>query len=292
MLEQVPDALVAVEEVGVGYRVNQPFPEGEISGTITVEDVDSLVVRTGDARRHPGTRARCRASSPSWSKDSGLTETNYYIGYTAWLDLAPQGVSKASGLEMVCRPARRRPGRRAGGRRRLQRRRDARVGRPRRGDGPGAGCTAGRRRRRHRHRRTRTAWRPSWPATSERRHRRRRPAGMVLGLLLARGRRRGHGAGEARRLPARLPRRHRAPVDAGRCCDELGLGRAISPRLPHAQVPRGSCPCDAGDVAVTIADLDHLPGTLHATSRWCRSGTCSTCSPTRRAQVADASGCG
>ena len=30
----------------------------------------------------------------------GLTETNYYIGYTAWLDLAPQGVSKASGLEM------------------------------------------------------------------------------------------------------------------------------------------------------------------------------------------------
>ena len=27
----------------------------------------------------------------------GLQGTNYYIGWTAWLDLAPEGVSKASG---------------------------------------------------------------------------------------------------------------------------------------------------------------------------------------------------
>ena len=32
----------------------------------------------------------------------GLADTNYYIGYTAWLDLAPLGVSKASGLSLVC----------------------------------------------------------------------------------------------------------------------------------------------------------------------------------------------
>ena len=101
VLASVPDALVAVEEVGVGYRVNKPFPEGEVSGRITVEDVDSLV-------SEPVTRVVIRAPEHDAREFAavveglGLTETNYYIGYTAWLDLAPQGVSKASGLEIVC----------------------------------------------------------------------------------------------------------------------------------------------------------------------------------------------
>ena len=101
VLERVPDALVAVEEVGVGYRVNVPFPEGEVSGRITVEHVDSLV-------SEPVTRVVIRAPEHDAAefaevvKGLGLTNTNYYIGYTAWLDLAPQGVSKASGLEIVC----------------------------------------------------------------------------------------------------------------------------------------------------------------------------------------------
>ena len=101
VLEHVPDALVAVEEVGVGYRVNAPFPEGEVSGRITVEDVDALV-------SEPVTRVVIRAPEHDAKEFAevveglGLTETNYYIGYTSWLDLAPQGVSKASGLEMVC----------------------------------------------------------------------------------------------------------------------------------------------------------------------------------------------
>ena len=101
VLESVPDALVAVEEVGVGYRVNAPFPEGEVGGKIMVEDVDSLV-------SEPVTRVVIRAPEHDAREFAavveglGLTETNYYIGYTAWLDLAPQGVSKASGLEMVC----------------------------------------------------------------------------------------------------------------------------------------------------------------------------------------------
>jgi HAD superfamily hydrolase (TIGR01484 family) len=101
VLEHVPDALVAVEEVGVGYRVNEPFPEGEVSGRITVEDVDSLV-------SEPVTRVVIRAPDHDAREFAdlvhglGLSDTNYYIGYTAWLDLAPEGVSKASGLEMVC----------------------------------------------------------------------------------------------------------------------------------------------------------------------------------------------
>jgi len=101
VLERIPDALVAVEEIGVGYRVNQPFPEGEVSGQITVEHVDSLVAE-------PVTRVVIRAPEHDAKEFAevveglGLTETNYYIGFTSWLDLAPQGVSKASGLEMVC----------------------------------------------------------------------------------------------------------------------------------------------------------------------------------------------
>ena len=111
-----------------------------MGGKITVEDVDSLV-------SEPVTRVVIRAPEHDAREFAavveglGLTETNYYIGYTAWLDLAPQGVSKASGLEMVCARLDVAPGRRARGRRRLQRRRDARVGRSRRGDGPGARST-------------------------------------------------------------------------------------------------------------------------------------------------------
>jgi HAD superfamily hydrolase (TIGR01484 family) len=101
VLEHVPDALVAVEEVGIGYRVSSPFPEGEVSGRITVQDVDALVAE-------PVTRVIIRAIDQdphefaSLVDGLGLHDINYYIGYTAWLDLAPQGVSKASGLEMVC----------------------------------------------------------------------------------------------------------------------------------------------------------------------------------------------
>src|SRR6185503_10228946 len=32
----------------------------------------------------------------------GLHGTDYVVGWTAWLDLSPVGVSKASGLQIVC----------------------------------------------------------------------------------------------------------------------------------------------------------------------------------------------
>jgi HAD superfamily hydrolase (TIGR01484 family) len=101
VVEHVPDAFVAVEEIGVGYRVNQPFPSGEIAGTITVEELDSLVAE-------PVTRVIIRAPAHDphefheLVEGLGLGDINYYIGYTAWLDLAPLGVSKASGLSGVC----------------------------------------------------------------------------------------------------------------------------------------------------------------------------------------------
>lgn len=102
VLERVPEALVAVEEVGVGYRVNRAFPHGEITGEIILDEVERMVSQ-------PVTRVVVRAPDHDRDEfstmvgDLGLDGTNYYIGYTAWLDLAPEGVSKASGLEVVCR---------------------------------------------------------------------------------------------------------------------------------------------------------------------------------------------
>lgn len=101
VMEQVPDAIVAVEEVGTGFRVNRPFPEQEISGQFVVEDVEALIAE-------PVTRVVIRSTDHTPAEftalvhDLGLTGTNYFIGYSAWLDLAPEGVSKASGLEVVC----------------------------------------------------------------------------------------------------------------------------------------------------------------------------------------------
>ncbi len=101
LLEHVPQALVAVEEIGIGYRVNRHFPEGEITGEMTVQHVEELV-------EHPVTRVIIRDPHSSeqdfveLAEKVGLHGINYFIGWTAWLDLAPAGVSKASGLESVC----------------------------------------------------------------------------------------------------------------------------------------------------------------------------------------------
>jgi HAD superfamily hydrolase (TIGR01484 family) len=100
VLEAVPDALVAVEVIGRGYRMNRAFPDGEINGEMWIEPLDDLV-------KQPVTRVIIRDPDKSaedfvaLAHSLGLHGTNYFVGYTAWLDLAPEGVSKASGLEQV-----------------------------------------------------------------------------------------------------------------------------------------------------------------------------------------------
>lgn len=101
VLEHHPDALVAVEERGIGgYRVNRVFPEGEISGEQLIADVHDIV-------GEPVSRVIIR--DPAATADDfvelaarlGLHGTDYVVGWTAWMDLSPVGVSKASGLEHV-----------------------------------------------------------------------------------------------------------------------------------------------------------------------------------------------
>ncbi|WP_206055672.1 HAD family hydrolase [Nocardioides sp. GY 10127] len=102
VLREHPRALVAVEERGDGYRVSAPFPDGELSGTqhitpvadLVAEPVSRVIIRDPEATAQDFVDLGQRL---------GLHGTDYVVGWTAWLDLAPVGVSKASGLDEVAR---------------------------------------------------------------------------------------------------------------------------------------------------------------------------------------------
>jgi Cof subfamily protein (haloacid dehalogenase superfamily) len=100
ILARHPNVLVAIEERGVGYRLNAPFPEGELSGDMIITDIDEMVAG-------PVSRVIIRDPEQSaedfvaLAEELGLHGTNYVVGWTAWLDLSPVGVSKASGLDHV-----------------------------------------------------------------------------------------------------------------------------------------------------------------------------------------------
>jgi Cof subfamily protein (haloacid dehalogenase superfamily) len=100
ILERHPTALVAVEERGVGYRVSSEFPVGELSGEMIRTDVEDLVSAPVSRViiRDPAATAE---DFVTLAAQLGLHGTDYVVGWTAWLDLAPVGVSKASGLAHV-----------------------------------------------------------------------------------------------------------------------------------------------------------------------------------------------
>ncbi len=105
VIEQVsgehPDALLAVEVIGEGYKVNRLFPVGELDGRLDVVPVEELA-------SGPVSRVIVRDPNASEAEFITLAErlgfegVSYSIGYTAWLDITPEGVSKARGLEIVC----------------------------------------------------------------------------------------------------------------------------------------------------------------------------------------------
>jgi Cof subfamily protein (haloacid dehalogenase superfamily) len=100
ILDRHPSALVAVEERGVGYRLNDHFPPGELTGDMIVTPVEELVAQPVSRViiRDPYSTAE---DFVALGRELGLQGTSYVVGWTAWLDLAPVGVSKASGLSYV-----------------------------------------------------------------------------------------------------------------------------------------------------------------------------------------------
>lgn len=99
---ELPGAIIAVEEIGVGFKVSSPFPEGELTGAETVVPMEELLA-------DPVTRVTFRdphSTSEEFAEmvdRIGLHGVSYAVGWSAWLDLNPEGVSKASALEAVRR---------------------------------------------------------------------------------------------------------------------------------------------------------------------------------------------
>ena len=98
----LPTARIAVEDLGVGFKVSEHFPEGELMGETRVVEWEELVA-------NPVTRVTLRqpeATAEEFGEmveRAGLHGVSYAVGWSAWLDINPEGVSKASALELVRR---------------------------------------------------------------------------------------------------------------------------------------------------------------------------------------------
>ena len=96
----VPDGIVAVEVLGGGFKVSRPFPDGELIEAQRVVSLEEMASQ-------PVTRVVLRAPGMDVNEFSelvagcGLHSVEYAIGWTAWLDVAPAGVTKASALQAL-----------------------------------------------------------------------------------------------------------------------------------------------------------------------------------------------
>lgn len=99
--QEAPEAIIAVEKIGVGYRMTRLFPEGDLNGEFFIETPEQL-------GSEPVTRVILRdpGASPEdfhrLAERLGLHGVSYFIGWTAWLDISPEGVDKSTGLQQVC----------------------------------------------------------------------------------------------------------------------------------------------------------------------------------------------
>ncbi|MBK7722079.1 MAG: HAD family hydrolase [Austwickia sp.] len=96
-----PGAQIAVEVLGRGFDVCSDFGPGELEGEIRIVDSwEELASR-------PATRVTFRSPTGTaqdfveMAQRLGLHGVNYAVGFTAWMDIAAEGVSKASALERV-----------------------------------------------------------------------------------------------------------------------------------------------------------------------------------------------
>jgi HAD superfamily hydrolase (TIGR01484 family) len=96
----LPEARLAVEDIGHGFLVTDHFPAGELDGIVTVVSQEELAAQ-------PVTRLILRetdldpASLETLVEQVKLPEVTYAVGWTGWVDLNPPGVSKATALEAV-----------------------------------------------------------------------------------------------------------------------------------------------------------------------------------------------
>lgn len=102
LIERLPNAHFAVEDIDGTYRFHRPFPTYALGDQNFETPVEQLM-------DHPVSRVV--VLSPEHAVDEfldvirgiGLHTVSYSIGYTAWLDISPQGVTKGSALEKLRR---------------------------------------------------------------------------------------------------------------------------------------------------------------------------------------------
>jgi Cof subfamily protein (haloacid dehalogenase superfamily) len=98
LIENLPEAHFAVEDVDGSYRFHRPFPTHALGDQNFETPLEELMHKEV---------SRVVVLSPQHDVDEflgliskiGLASVSYAIGYTAWLDISPQGVTKASALE-------------------------------------------------------------------------------------------------------------------------------------------------------------------------------------------------
>ena len=100
--EHLPTALYGVESETLEKVLTQAFPDGELSGPYRVGTFEEL-----SATRALRVIVRSLEHTPEQFEEIvqriGLNSVSYAVGWSAWLDIAPEGVSKASALETVRR---------------------------------------------------------------------------------------------------------------------------------------------------------------------------------------------
>jgi hydroxymethylpyrimidine pyrophosphatase-like HAD family hydrolase len=98
LIENLPEAHFAVEDIDGSYRFHRPFPSYALGDQNFETPLEELMQREV---------SRVVVLSPKHDVDEflgliskiGLASVSYAIGYTAWLDISPKGVTKASALE-------------------------------------------------------------------------------------------------------------------------------------------------------------------------------------------------
>jgi Cof subfamily protein (haloacid dehalogenase superfamily) len=97
-----PNARMAVEEHDGSYLVTAPFPDGDLGVGAKIR-----VVGADELAPEPVTRLIIRDPEQSeadfvqLAERLGLHGVSYFVGWTAWLDIAPEGVDKSTGLKVA-----------------------------------------------------------------------------------------------------------------------------------------------------------------------------------------------
>ncbi len=100
VLDALPNALIGVDDGVDGLLVSEYFPKGELLSKERVVPIDELLKFS---------TPRLVVRAPWMERDhfadimDGLPLENveYSVGWTAWVDISPAGVTKASGLEQL-----------------------------------------------------------------------------------------------------------------------------------------------------------------------------------------------